>query len=221
VRASDGGTLFLDEIGDLPPAAQAALLRVLQEAEVLPIGGHRPQPLDLRVLAATHRDLGRLVQEGKFRHDLLARLDGVTLELPPLRERRADLPLVMSLLLHKHAPERPDLRVTPAAAQALLAYRWPLNIRELEQALAGALALAGAGPIDAAHLPPSVLGRATEEPPRELTADEARHRDELVALLRQHGGNMSAVARVLGKGRTQIVRWVSRYGIDIRSCGPE
>ncbi|HET6984495.1 MAG TPA: sigma 54-interacting transcriptional regulator [Myxococcaceae bacterium] len=221
VRASDGGTLFLDEIGDLPPAAQAALLRVLQEAEVLPIGAHRPQPLDLRVLAATHRDLGRLVQEGKFRHDLLARLDGVTLELPPLRERREDLPLVISLLLHKLAPERPDLRVTPAAAQALLAYRWPLNIRELEHALGGALALAGAGPIDATHLPPSVLGRATEEPPRELTADEARHRDELVALLRQHGGNMSAVARVLGKGRTQIVRWVSRYGIDVRSCGAE
>jgi sigma-54 dependent transcriptional regulator, acetoin dehydrogenase operon transcriptional activator AcoR len=221
VRASDGGTLFLDEIGDLPPAAQAALLRVLQESEVLPVGGHRAQPLDLRVLAATHRDLSQLVQEGKFRHDLLARLDGVTLELPPLRERREDLPLVMALLLHKLAPERRDLRLTPAAAQALLAYRWPLNIRELEQALAGALALSGAGPIDGAHLPPAVMGRPDEEPPRELTPDEARHRDELVALLRQHGGNMSAVARVLGKGRTQIVRWVKRYGIDVRSFGGE
>ena len=221
VRASDGGTLFLDEIGDLPAAAQAALLRVLQESEVLPVGGHRAQPLDLRVLAATHRDLDQLVQEGKFRHDLLARLDGVTLELPPLRERRDDLPLVMSVLLHKLAPERPDLRITPAAAQALLVYRWPLNIRELEQALAGALALAGADPVDVAHLPAAVMGRPAEEPPRELTPDEARHRDELVALLRQHGGNMSAVGRVLGKGRTQIVRWVHRYGIDVRSFGSE
>jgi len=221
VRASDGGTLFLDEIGDLPSAAQAALLRVLQESEVLPVGGHRAQPLDLRVLAATHRDLDQLVQEGKFRHDLLARLDGVTLALPPLRERREDVPLLLSFLLHKLAPERPELRLTPAAAQALLSYRWPLNVRELEQALAGALALSGAGPIDMAHLPPALVGRPVEEPPRELTPDEARHRDELVALLRQHGGNMSAVARVLGKGRTQIVRWVHRYGIDVQSFGSE
>jgi DNA-binding NtrC family response regulator len=221
IRSSDGGTLFLDEIGDLPLAAQAALLRVLQESEVLPVGGHRPHSLDLRVLAATHRDLGRLVQEGKFRHDLLARLDGVTLELPPLRDRREDLPVLMSSLLHKLAPERPDLRFTPAAAHALLSYRWPLNIRELEQALAGALALSGAKPIDLAHLPATVAGRAAEEPPRELSPDEARHRDELVALLREHGGNMAAVGRVLGKGRTQIVRWVTRYGIDVRSFGSE
>ena len=219
VRAADGGTLFLDEIGDLPPAAQAALLRVLQESEVLPIGGHRPQVLDLRVLAATHRDLDRLVREDKFRHDLLARLEGVTLELPPLRDRQEDLGLLISLLLRKLAPERPDVRLTPAAAQALLGYRWPLNIRELEQALSGALALSGAGPIDLAHLPPDVVGQTGEEPPRELTPEEARHRDELLVLLREHHGNMSAVARVLGKGRTQIVRWVTRYGIDVRSLG--
>src|SRR4029453_16655255 len=205
VRASDGGTLFLDEIGDLPPAAQAALLRVLQEAEGLPIGGHPPQVLDLRVLAATHRDLDRLVREDKFRHDLLARLEGGPLELPPLRGRKEALGLLISLLLRKLAPERPDVRLTPAAGQALLSYRWPLNIRELEQALSGALALSGAGAIDLAHLPSGVVGRTGEEPPRELTPEEARHRDELVVLLREHHGNMSAVARVLGKGRTQIV----------------
>jgi sigma-54 dependent transcriptional regulator, acetoin dehydrogenase operon transcriptional activator AcoR len=221
VRASNGGTLFLDEIGDLPLAAQAALLRVLQESEVLPIGGHRPQALDLRVLAATHRDLDRLVREGKFRHDLLARLEGVTLELPPLRDREEDLGLLISLLLRKLALERADIRLTPAAAQALLSYRWPLNIRELEQALSGALALSGGKAIDLAHLPSGVVGRVGEEPPRELTSDEARHRDELVVLLREHHGNMSAVARVLGKGRTQIVRWVTRYGIDVRSFGSQ
>ena len=217
VRASDGGTLFLDEIGDLPAAAQAALLRVLQESEVLPVGGHRPQSLDLRVIAATHRDLARLVGEGKFRHDLLARLDGITLVLPPLRDRREDLPLLLALLLKKHAPERPDLRFTPAAAQAILQYRWPLNVRELEQALAGAVALSGLAPVDVSHLPPALAAPVHDQPPRELTPEETRHRDELLGLLREHAGNMAAVARVLGKGRTQIVRWVQRYRIDVRS----
>src|SRR4030095_12305973 len=192
-----------------------------QESEVLPIGGHRPQALDLRVLAATHRDLDQLVRENEFRHDLLARLEGVTLDLPPLRDRREDLGLLISLLLRNFAPERRDVRLTPAAAQTLLGYRWPLNIRELEQALSGALALSGAGPIDLAPLPPDAGGRPDEEPPRERTPDEARHRDELVVLLREHHGNMSAVARVLGKGRTQIVRWVTRYGIDVRAFGSE
>jgi sigma-54 dependent transcriptional regulator, acetoin dehydrogenase operon transcriptional activator AcoR len=217
VRASDGGTLFLDEIGDLPLSAQAALLRVLQEAEVVPVGGHRPESLDLRVVAATHRDLKSMVREGRFRHDLLARLEGVTLELPPLRDRSEDIPLLLMLLLRKLAPERPDVKLTPAAARALLSHDWPLNIRELEQALAGALALSGSGAIDVPHLPEAVVDTGEREPSRPLTPEEGKHRDELVALLREHDGNLSAVARVLGKGRTQIGRWVSRYGIDIRS----
>src|SRR5215813_1702859 len=136
VRASDGGTLFLDEIGDLPLNVQAAFLRVLQESEVVPVGGHHPEALDLRVIAATHRDLKAMVREGSFRHDLLARLEGVTLELPALRDRPEDIPLLIALLLRKLAPERPDVKLTPSAAHALLTHDWPLNIRELEQALA-------------------------------------------------------------------------------------
>ena len=217
VRTSDGGTLFLDEIGDLPPTAQAALLRILQEAEVVPVGGSRPEPVDLRVVAATHHDLKRLVREGRFRHDLLARLDGVTLRLPALRDRSEDIPLLVVLLLKKLAPERPDVKFTPEAAQAILRYRWPLNIRELEQALAGAVTLSASGSLESAHLPETVLGTQEPEPLRELTPEESRHRDELVGLIREHGGNLSAVARVLQKGRTQILRWVARYGIDVES----
>jgi DNA-binding NtrC family response regulator len=212
VRSADGGTLFLDEIGDLPLPAQAALLRVLQESEVLPVGGARPVPVDLRALAATHRDLDELVAEGGFRADLLARLDGVTLELPPLCERREDVALLIAQLVQKLAPERPDVQLGPEAAQALLQHRWPLNVRELEQALAGALALSGRGPIELSHLP-----RALREPPPAAPApapEEQRQRDELVALLREHRGNLAAVGRALGKGRTQIVRWVERYGLD-------
>ena len=217
IRTSDGGTLFLDEIGDLPATAQAAFLRVLQEAEVVPIGGSRPEPLDLRVVAATHHDLKRQVREGRFRHDLLARLDGVTLRLPALRDRTEDIPLLMVLLLRKLAPERPDVKFSPAAAQAIFQYRWPLNIRELGQALAGALAFSTDGPIESSHLPETVLGSSDPEPLRELTPEESKHREELTLLIREHNGNLSAVARVLQKGRTQILRWVARYGIDVES----
>ena len=213
VKASDGGTLFLDEIGDLPLPAQAAFLRVLQEAEVLPVGGLRPTPLDLRVLAATHQDLPRLVKEKRFRHDLLARLDGVTLMLPSLRERTEDLPLLISLLLRKLAPDRTDVTFTPDAGEALLEHSWPLNVRELELALSGAVALSERDPIGVGHLPPSVTGRTSLD----LSPEEAKHRDELLEHLRQHGGNVSAVARVLGRHRNQVVRWLARYQIHPRS----
>ena len=214
LRTSDRGTLFLDEIGDLPLAAQAALLRALQESEVLPVGATRPERVDLRVVAATHRDIDQMVRDGTFRHDLLARLHGVSLELTPLRERQEDIPLLIATLLRKLSPEASDVKLSPEATQSLLEYDWPLNVRELEQALAGALALSGAGTIAREHLPPALGKPLSEAPQRELSAEETRHRDELIALLREHRGNLSAVARAVGKGRTQIVRWVSRYGLN-------
>jgi len=214
LRTSDGGTLFLDEIGDLPLTAQAALLRALQEREVLPVGGTRPEPLDLRVVAATHRDLHQRIRDGTFRQDLLSRLDGVVLELPPLRDRPEDVPLLIATLLRKLSPERPDVKLSPEAARSLLEYDWPLNVRELEQALAGALALSGLGTIKREHLPPALRNTPAEIPQPELTNDEIRHRDELIVLLREHRGNLSAIARVIGKGRTQVVRWIRRYGVD-------
>jgi DNA-binding NtrC family response regulator len=215
VRASHAGSLFLDEIGDLLLPAQAALLRVLQESEVLPVGAARPISVDLRLITATHRDLDALVKQGAFRHDLLARIDGVRLDLPPLRDRPEDVPLLIAALLRKLAPGRVDVSLQPDAAQALLEHDWPLNVRELEQALAGALALSAGGPIARAHLPHAL--RADDSPAaprRELTAEEQRHREELSALLTRHRGNLSAVARAIGKGRTQVMRWMARYGID-------
>src|SRR5262249_47295082 len=131
VRQADGGTLFLDEIGDLPPGAQAKLLRGLQEAQVVPVGGDRAVGVDLRVVSATNKHLGRMARSGSFRHDLLARLDGVRLQLPPLRDRREDVPLLISTLLGRLASDRTDVKLAPEAAQLLLEYAWPLNIREL------------------------------------------------------------------------------------------
>ena len=215
VRASDGGTLFLDEIGDLALPAQAALLRVLQESEVVPVGAAVPVAVDLRLITATHRDLDALIKQGAFRRDLLARIDGVTLDLPALRDRPEDVPLLIAALLRKLAPGRVGVSLQPDAAQALLEHDWPLNVRELEQALAGGLALSAGGPIERAHLPRALRADdSAATPRRELTADEQRHRDELAALLTRHRGNLSAVARASSKGRTQVVRWMERYGLD-------
>src|SRR4051812_782652 len=219
IRGSDRGPLFLDEIGDLPQPAQAALLRTLQESEVQPVGGTRPERVDLRVLAATHRNLDRMVRAGDFREDLLARLSGVTLELPPVRDRSEDIALLVATLLRKLAPERPDVKLSPDAARALLDYDWPLNVREIEQALAGALALSGVGPLTREHLPPALRNEPAAGG-RELTDEELRHREELIDLLCHHKGNLSAVARAVGKGRTQVVRWIARYGIELSAYRP-
>jgi transcriptional regulator with PAS, ATPase and Fis domain len=229
VRTADGGTLFLDEIGDLPASSQAALLRVLQEHEVMPVGGTRPVPVDLRVVAASHRELDALVDAGDFRADLLARLAGFTMALPPLRQRTEDLGLLIAALLERLASERAGtLAITPDAMRAILRYDWPLNVRELEKALSAAVVLAKDGLIEATHLPPAVLagpdpGRITSDGDREVEdgdqdtplgpADTAR-RAELVALFKAHGGNVSAVARAMGKARMQVQRWMKRYKID-------
>ena len=128
--------------------------------------------------------------------------------------RPEDIPLLIATLLPKLSPERPDVKLSPEAARSLLEYDWPMNVRELEQALAGALALSGVGTIKREHLPPALRNPLAEVPQPELTNDEVRHRDELIALLREHRGNLSAVARAIGKGRTQVVRWVGRYGVN-------
>jgi DNA-binding NtrC family response regulator len=222
VRSSERGTLLLDEIGDLPLPAQAALLRVLQEEEVLAVGATHPVKVDLRVLASTHRDLDALVDEKRFRSDLFARLSGFGLSLPPLRERREDLGLLIAGLLRKLAGgAASDVTFTPEAARALLLHRWPLNVRELEKCLSGAIVLARGGRIEVGHLPASVLASppgtpplAPASPPESRQQEKHGRHDKLIALLREHDGNVTAVARAMGKARTQVQRWLRRLGID-------
>jgi pSer/pThr/pTyr-binding forkhead associated (FHA) protein len=215
VRAANGGTLFLDEIGDLPPSSQAALLRVLQEREVMPVGGTRAVPIDLRVVAATHRDLDDMVAEGSFRHDLFARLAGFRVTVPTLAERRTDLGILIGALHARLFPDdHPGFDID--AARLLLRYPWPLNVRELEQSLATAQVLAGTEAIRAEHLPDSVrTGRPPGAPrPVVLNESDQKVRDQVVAALREHQGNVSAVARALDKDRKQIQRWIKRFGLD-------
>jgi transcriptional regulator with GAF, ATPase, and Fis domain len=218
VRSAHGGTLFLDEIGELPLAAQPSLLRVLQEHEVLPLGATRPIPVDLRLVAATNRDLRQAIDAAAFRTDLYARLLGFSLVLPPLRERREDLGSIIASLIRQLAKERAaGITFSVEAMRALFRYAWPLNIRELLQCLSAAVAVADGGRIELHHLQVSV--RPASQPadapaPAPLSPEDARLRDELSALLQQHGGNVSAVARAMGKARMQIQRWIKRFQLD-------
>jgi DNA-binding NtrC family response regulator len=205
IRSAAGGTLFLDEIGELAPAAQTSLLRALEEHEVTPIGGDRPVPVDLRVVTATHRDLRAEVDAGRFRGDLMARLLGASIELPPLRERREDLGLLVAALL---GDRKTSLAVD--AARALYRHAWPFNIRELERTLAAACAMVdGDDRIELAHLPEWAMAPR----PRALQTADALLRETLVEALDRHAGNLSGVARELGKDRTQIRRWMKRLGV--------
>ena len=216
VRSADGGTLFLDEIGDLPLPAQAALLRVLQEREVVPVGKTRPTIVDVRVVAATHKALDTLCLRGDFRSDLFARLAGYQHALTPLRERIEDLGILLADLL-----QRPEIqggreaRLQVATGRRLLSYPWPLNIRELQQALTVAVALANGSPLLPSHLPSGV---ASAPPPAPSKATEPVGADEIVsrivALLEKSRGNVTEVARSMGKTRMQIHRWMDRFGID-------
>jgi sigma-54 dependent transcriptional regulator, acetoin dehydrogenase operon transcriptional activator AcoR len=214
VRAADGGTLFLDEIGDLALASQVALLRVLQEREVVPVGGTSAVPVDVRVVTATHRDLPAMVEREAFRRDLYGRLAGYTARLPPLRARKEDFGLLVAALLPRVAAKIPAT-FRASAARTLLAHDWPLNIRELEQCLTTATVLAAGKPIELRHLPEGV-GARPDSPPL-LTDEEREHRDRLVELLAEHGGNVAAVAGALGKRRMQIHRWAKRYGLVLDS----
>jgi len=213
VRAADGGTLLLDEIGELAAPAQAALLRVLEEREVLPLGATRPVAVDVRVVSATHRPLERMVEDGAFRRDLHARLAGYRLELPPLHARREDLGLLAAALLARAGAAPASL--DPRAARALLRAPWPGNVRQLEKCLSAAAALAAGGPIALEHLPDEIRGAASAPrgEPDPAGERDAAQRDRLVALLREHDGNVSAVARAMGKARTQVQRWLKRFGL--------
>jgi transcriptional regulator of acetoin/glycerol metabolism len=228
VRAADRGTLFLDEVADLPLASQGTLLRVLQEQEVTPVGAARPQHVDVRFVTATHRDLDGMVARGEFRQDLYARLAGFVFKVPPLRDRRVDLGLILSCL------PSADFKLRPEAAAALMNYDWPLNIRELGHCLMSAALLCSEAAIGLADLPDAVRSsastavprtppppRPTPAPPRPpaLSPADCALRDDLEKRLAAHSGNIAAVARDLGKARQQVYRWIRRFGL-LRSTEP-
>ncbi|MGC4122854.1 MAG: sigma 54-interacting transcriptional regulator [Myxococcales bacterium] len=213
-----GGTLFLDEVGDMPLPVQAHLLRVLQEGALRRVGGEAAVNVDVRLITATHRDLAQLCREGRFREDLYYRLRGATLELPPLRERPEDIPLLVDHFL-RSKPARP-LEVTARAARALASYRWPGNVRELRSEVARWKVFCGKH-VDLEDLSPEILGGRVEKPaaaqpgavqPLAVAVRAAEER-AVASALAQEKGNLSRTARVLGIDRNTLKRKLAALGL--------
>ena len=214
VRAAEGGTLFLDEIGELPQEVQAKLLRVLQEGEIRPIGGTKPIPVSVRILAATNRDLEAEVKDARFRKDLFYRLNVINIHLPPLRERREDIPPLVEHFSRRYAIH--NVSVADEVMQAFLAYHWPGNVRELENAIRRMMALKSNPVVQVNDLPSSLRNFAERlqspaQRPQEilpLAEIERRHILKAVELTR---GDISTAAIMLEIGRTTLYRKIKQY----------
>ena len=221
-RMAEGGTLFLDEIGEIPLSMQAKLLRALQYKEVRAVGAAAPLAVDIRVVTATHRDLLAMVEAGRFRMDLYYRLHVVRLEIPPLRERIEDVPLLVQHFLERHARGGAPLAIAEDALERLMSHDWPGNVRELENVIESALALARGARLRAADLPigrgrPSASpARAAASPPAGLPLSlDAYERSALERALREAGGNATDAARRLGIGRSTFYRKLGKHGLRV------
>src|SRR5690554_6572679 len=218
--AAKGGTFFLDEVGEMSPALQVKMLRALQEREVVPVGATEPVPIDVRIIAATNRDLEQEIRRGAFRRDLYYRLNVITLHLPPLRERVEDIPLLAEHFLRKFAEEQsePVLTLSEAGMAALLRYDWPGNVRELENALERAAILCQEGQIGPDSLPgrikdPTPAPLVSERPPTNPTL-ELIERAYILWVLQAEGGNKARAAEVLGIDPSTLYRKLNRYGMN-------
>jgi DNA-binding NtrC family response regulator len=225
-EAASGGTLLLDEIGEITPVTQTKLLRVLQEREIVRVGENHPRKVDVRVIAATHRDLAAMVKRGEFREDLFYRLRVLPLDVPPLRERREDIPLLASRLLANLAERyrRAELSLAPAAMAAVEGYDWPGNVRHLFNALEYAVVHAEGTTILPRHLPAEVVagapaavaaplvpgGRLTQY--YRATQEQAVERARIQAVLNECGGNRAEAARRLGMSRTTLWKRLNQAG---------
>ncbi|CAN5912125.1 sigma-54 dependent transcriptional regulator [soil metagenome] len=218
--AAAKGTFFLDEIGETTPATQVKLLRVLQQREVIPVGGTDPQPIDVRLIAATNRELEEEIRRGSFRTDLYYRLNVIALHLPTLRQRADDIPLLSDYFLDRIAELRKEERKILSAdtLDALVSYPWPGNVRELENALERAVILTSSQEILPSSLPERVTARVSEP----LVADrvpsnptlEAVERAYIMWVLQSEGGNKSRAADALGIDPSTLYRKLSRYGVE-------
>jgi DNA-binding NtrC family response regulator len=223
-QAADGGTIFLDEIGELPLEMQAKLLRVLQEKEVRPVGSNEKVHVDVRVIAATNRDLEAAYRDGTFRKDLYFRLNVVTVHLPPLRERRSDVPVLVHHFLDRYA-KGSNIQVTAAVMKSLLHYDWPGNVRELENCIARAVTLGDGKIIDVADLPPAIR---TEQADSEIVTSEnaatssttalaEMERMTILRVFEQANGDKALAGKMLGISRATLYRKLKRYNIAVKA----
>ena len=219
LRAANHGTLLLDELGDMPLLLQAKLLRVIEDRRVRPVGSEEEVQVDVQLIGATHRDLRALVEDGRFREDLLARLGLLPLRVPPLRARREDLGVLIRRIVKEVPQGLERVRFELDALRMLLLHPWPLNVRELRRALLAAIDLAGPDErepvlVGPQHLPPALERAPVAEPGGRLSDEDRELRGRLVTLLARHRGNVAAVAREMGKPRTGVQRLMARLGVD-------
>ena len=222
-QAANGGTIFLDEIGELPLEMQAKLLRVLQEKEVRPVGSNERETVDVRVIAATNRDLEAAYRAGTFRKDLYFRLNVVTVHLPSLRDRRSDIPVLVHHFLDRYA-KGSQIHVTPAAMKSLLQYDWPGNVRELENCIARAVTLGDGLTIDVDDLPPAIRSeqaeggspRAAETTSLSTTALAEMERVTILRVFEQAHGDKALAGKMLGISRATLYRKLKRYNIPLK-----
>jgi two-component system, NtrC family, response regulator AtoC len=223
-QSADGGTVFLDEIGELPQEMQAKLLRFLQEKEVRPVGSNNRFKVDVRVIAATNRDLESAYKAGEFRKDLYFRLNVVTVNMPALRERRSDIPMLAHWFLERHA-HGADVPITASAMKCLLQYDWPGNVRELENCIERAVALGEGKIIDIGDLPPAVLSAApaTQTPaaplPGLLSSNDLEdiERATILRVFEQVNGDKVVAGKMLGISRATLYRKLKRYNIGAQA----
>jgi two-component system, NtrC family, response regulator AtoC len=227
-QAAHGGTIFLDEIGELPLEMQAKLLRVLQEKEVRPVGSNDKVNVDVRVIAATNRDLEAAYRDGTFRKDLYFRLNVVTVHLPALRDRRSDIPMLVHHFLDRYARGE-NLHVTPAAMKSLLGYEWPGNIRELENCVARAVTLGDRHIIDVSDLPPAIRAdqassialSPADTASLSTTALAEMERMTILRVFEQANGDKALAGRMLGISRATLYRKLKRYNISAKAEAAE
>ena len=216
---ASGGTVFLDEVSEMSPALQVNVLRTLEEQEVRRIGSNQVIKVDVRIIAASNRNLAALVEEGKFRQDLYYRLRVIEIDLPPLRERLEDIPLLVEHFLKRFGAERGrEFSISPYALSALMSYEWPGNVRELENALESAAALTRTGFIAPENLPPKLLGKPREDNRlidfyTDLPALAEMEKRYLAHVLRVTGGNKVRTASILGINRKTLYRKIDEYKI--------
>jgi transcriptional regulator with GAF, ATPase, and Fis domain len=215
-EAAHGGDIFLDEIGELPLSTQVKLLRVLEEKVIERVGDNRPIPVDVRIITATNRNLKELVDKGVFRSDFYYRINVLPVELPPLRRRPEDIPLLAEMFFH-HLQLKSDkkiLGISPEAMQFLVRYPWPGNVRELKSAFEYAFVTCSGNHIEPQHLPPDLAMPAATTPviAAPVSTDERKKR-QLQDALAQAGGNQSLAAKILGVSRVTVWNRMHRYGL--------